>query len=1308
MSQIKNNIPTVKDAGKYLEQIAAKRTGGAINLRGIHFQVLYSAHTILSHLTQQGSMASVRLEGIEDIDVNGTRLNLNEDLYIQLKTSQNKLNASSFWDMGVLQNFLEVFIAEPRSYFKLVHNMGIAEGHLAALANQRLDEKALQYWDERLKSLKTYGSYNTRDFLDAITFQRKDIEGLYKDISSLLLGAWKVNKGTEAVFLRTLFYHIFDWSTNRKRILHEDLSALFTEITDSFSKTPSNSAIKHEWISLIDYGVNRTENLEGYFDGKACKPVHIANSLPARRKKWEKLVWESLKTNDITVIRSSSGQGKSTIAWQVGFNSRSEYTIYQLNTCRNWEEVNSLTEFITSRVLLGTVPVIILDGLHAQTKEWGALAERIAGLPVKFIVTSRHEDWQRYGADISRLGIQIIDIFLTQSEAHDIFLQLKSRGKINPAVRSWEPAWESVHRNGLLIEYTVLLTSGQMIEDRLRYQINTLSSDNSAAAKLEILRLVSLADLLQLSIKTEHLIHYIKQEIGFETDREIVLNFLENEYFISFSAQHIVGLHPVRSKYLNELLNRHSGALPSLAKLYDILQESQYHEFFVNAPLLLAGDEKKDFYASFAEKLADGNWSEMVTAMDGIVHGEPQRYWLDNREVFDEALKAGGIEIFIIESTPFSNVSVTEDLANSLSEEMAPAFRAFTERKKKLGDFSIKDTDVYHFAQQLGKSLRKRTDMPDSVKGMEFLVRWFDLLEIDFDFEWSYNSHELLAYLEQNDLQDSKDLFGFLQLRKPDTYNRFASEHGGAIMSLLKVKTDCIRIYENGKNLHIEYILSSKDVGEANDLSVQRITDISQILPGYERYCTDVEILPYPSMEIVKYSRDNAHKTMPPQNISNAFDVHLNKIWISVISSNYQAASAFEWQVQLLELRRANLDFIMDTNRYIDLVFEGKGEKAMAYGKKIDLATKDLSGRYATRGKYPNFNRFVDQLAKFSAEQRVVDKWLSSMSNVWTQIPNLFLSEDAHKKKLVLINFKEVFLDLKKMQTAFAEIEIGSHVYFETSELISKELEAYERLYHGICYVLEHPLHLQQPVAVGKKAIAEWWQQSQNLILGSFQRLFAEIEKTGKFKFYLPSSFRETQTLTYVTFGVESSDLGDPENIRLLLMYISPLAHFPADFFTIVNVVNGTSKGAFRVQREMLTELNKIMDEKEGDISHYMPLPIAVDEQTIELLPGVSLPLVDPNAIIESIAMAISELWELNTYRKKLDISYPAEDRWLKKLEKNIVRSLNTKLAKLSHPRYLDFISWINLGLKDKSVYHEQEYAEKIIEMAKGHVETVS
>jgi len=44
-------------------------------------------------------------------------------------------------------------------------------------------------------------------------------------------------------------------------------------------------------------------------------------------------------------------------------------------------------------------------------------------------------------------------------------------------------------------------------------------------------------------------------------------------------------------------------------------------------------------------------------------------------------------------------------------------------------------------------------------------------------------------------------------------------------------------------------------------------------------------------------------------------------------------------------------------------------------------------------------------------------------------------------------------------------------------------------------------------------------------------------------------------------------------------------------------------------------------------------------------------------------------------------------------------------MAIFFHPRYQDFISWINLGMQDEFLYHEPEYAEKINEMAKDHVE---
>lgn len=101
-----------------LDLIAQKRTGGAVNIRGIRFQTLYSIHTILSNL-QPESKAFVQLEGIiEDIDVH-TGI---ASIFIQIKTSLVTIDANRLWELKILQNFYEVFVIDPKSQFLLVHN----------------------------------------------------------------------------------------------------------------------------------------------------------------------------------------------------------------------------------------------------------------------------------------------------------------------------------------------------------------------------------------------------------------------------------------------------------------------------------------------------------------------------------------------------------------------------------------------------------------------------------------------------------------------------------------------------------------------------------------------------------------------------------------------------------------------------------------------------------------------------------------------------------------------------------------------------------------------------------------------------------------------------------------------------------------------------------------------------------------------------------------------------------------------------------------------------------------------------------
>ena len=93
------------------------------------------------------------------------------------------------------------------------------------------------------------------------------------------------------------------------------------------------------------------------------------------------------------------------------------YTIYELKSCRTTEEVTAIGDYLKSRLRLGKLPLIVIDGLDANVRKWQELAYILDGLPVKFLVTAREEDWFRYALDSTKVGLRLLDIFLAIDEA---------------------------------------------------------------------------------------------------------------------------------------------------------------------------------------------------------------------------------------------------------------------------------------------------------------------------------------------------------------------------------------------------------------------------------------------------------------------------------------------------------------------------------------------------------------------------------------------------------------------------------------------------------------------------------------------------------------------------------------------------------------------------------------------------------------------------------------------------------------------------------------------------------------------------
>jgi hypothetical protein len=137
-----------------------------------------------------------------------------------------------------------------------------------------------------------------------------------------------------------------------------------------------------------------------------------------------------------------------------------------------------------------------------------------------------------------------------------IWTQRKRLPFIHPKAGDWQIAWEKVSQSKLLIEFVYLITQGQMIHERMIEQLYAFQDDKNDAVKKSILRLVSVADILNIQLPTIALLDFINKKSGFQGDEATVLQSLKNEYHLQIEdREYIEGLHPVRSKHISDILH---------------------------------------------------------------------------------------------------------------------------------------------------------------------------------------------------------------------------------------------------------------------------------------------------------------------------------------------------------------------------------------------------------------------------------------------------------------------------------------------------------------------------------------------------------------------------------------------------------------------------------------------------------------------------------------------------------------------------------------------------------------------------------
>lgn len=1269
--QVKTNM-TIKE-------LHESRNGGQIALKGYSYQFLYSCYLMLTATEEN---ISFNLEGIEDIDHIISQIDGNSITHIQLKYSTVKQDASFM--SSVMKNFLETYLIDRNRKFKLVYDFSIAKGNLSKLLKDELDDKSKEYWKETIKKIRketpdwNWDNFNFDDFISKITYQNIKKSSLEDKLECSLIENYDISVNNIKLFVNSIKMFCFDKMENRSLVLLKDIQNCIEKVKFDISKGVQNPA--HSWIKKLDFSISSKQE-EDYYEGKKATPLDIANGLPIVRTDIENEILESVNKYMVTIIKSSSGQGKTTLALKTQYVLQKEYTPYQITCCNDSCELGAIVEYFYSRTRLGEKPLILLDNLDSHISEWNHLIQLMqtdVKYNYKIILTSRESDWYNYSGDISDIrSVNIIKPILTKEEAIKIYNKFKQVGHIHPNILSWKSAWEKIADKKLLIEYVYLLTHGEMIEDRISAQMKEIGKTKESGIKFEILRKVCFADICGIRISMRKLLLNLSKDMGYDLSE--ILKSMSDEFLVQISEdnKYIVGLHPVRSYHIVNYLHEYYPIEETAYSVTNLASKQDYSILFSHFPEFKF-DDKEEFYSKVVNKHWNlGDLKGFVYAIRGTFSGSVLKYFNENKNLFDDAHKHNGLEILATDICPFSkfkeieeDIETLRDISNIFPDN--ENIQYLLDLENRIPKINIIETDIYILCQKLYDKLKKQ-DIKDilDIDSYSIIADWLYNMDNSMNLALNINIGDLWERAEESKLESISLIMYLCFCGNRNLYENFVNKNLSIILNYLKCKTFSYTLYVNkGENaIYVKYILKQSEIKKGNDESVSRLKNICRMLPIYEKYYSDAIT---PKLEILEGYKipDDAHKEMPRKNLIIMFHQEFNSLWIKTIQSNYEFDSIAEWIEYWFNVRKCICENMVKLNMFMYQILGKKQAKKMAIAvdRKREEYQNLLCGILSYPKEYRPFGEVIEIPKKF---KKIQQDYFTSIKNFLEQVIGLLKKEEKNTR-LALFNLKKAKASLGLMHVFFQNLSLEGEDFKEHLKLCENEIKIIEESYMCCKYYLEHN---------GDRYFNKF--QVKNWYLSKCKR---EIEKVNldfidmkeKYNAIFPIKAYEEEIYKEYPIIFKNFDVTNAEVMQEFIIDAISFADSTFDYLivSICDEKNYIFPGAIKFSKRLFEFVKEILISGNQDIEvgTSMPYPIDTTEEMIKCFEGNwKLKEKVKNSCIDNIYNIAEELWIYSKIRKLLreeentmyyiDKLKEVEDK-IESMKKEIICHLDTKIIK--------------------------------------------
>ena len=242
-----------------------------------------------------------------------------------------------------------------------------------------------------------------------------------------------------------------------------DVEAILTSIARLVAREDLFPAIERGLCHVLNFDPVTEEE---FYTGVDALPGHVAGGLVLDRPELVSTIEEGLQRQGVALVAGPSGAGKSAAAWLAAFRTRHAIRWYRLGRA-DPADVSIIVELAQSLEASPERPVgfVIDDVGRDLSGVWEILARELrhhAG--VVLLGTIREEDLFLAG-DLASTAI--VRPALDEALAQRIWSELRSQQEV--FYQHWREPFEL--SEGLLLEYTHLLSRGQRLSDTLADQL---------------------------------------------------------------------------------------------------------------------------------------------------------------------------------------------------------------------------------------------------------------------------------------------------------------------------------------------------------------------------------------------------------------------------------------------------------------------------------------------------------------------------------------------------------------------------------------------------------------------------------------------------------------------------------------------------------------------------------------------------------------------------------------------------------------------------------------------------------------------